>query len=248
MTAATAPYLRRDRSPLGARRLAPGELPVSLDAAYAGMAALTAAEPGRWGGWKLGGSNHASRAAFGVDRLYYGAIDCTEILDRPVRAPGFPLAELKGEVEIALRIAPGGVGYDAWCIALEMPSSPLLGLPGIGVAALVADRCAAGALLLGPVREGPLPDLSAARFAQEIDGTLQGESGIDALVAPPADLLADFRALAADHGAPVAAGHWVATGGITPCLPYRPGARVRIFHDGAAVIDTVIDTGPAEAG
>jgi len=40
-------------------------------------------------------------------------------------------------------------------VALEMPSSPITDM--LGVRALVADRCAAGALLLGPPQTGALP-------------------------------------------------------------------------------------------
>ena len=233
-------YLRRERSPLTPLRLSEAERPASLEAAYAGQAALQRAEPDRWGGWKLGGTNAASRAAFGVDRLYYGALERNEILHRPACAPGFPLAELKGEAEIALRLAPDLCGADAWCVALEMPSSPLEGLPGIGVAALVADRCAAGALILGPLQEGPPP--ADGRLGQEIDGQLLAEGRIADLSAPPADLLAEFLALARSHGQPLAPGQWVATGGITACLPYRPGARLRLLFDGQPVLELRIAT------
>jgi 2-keto-4-pentenoate hydratase len=234
----TEAYLRRERSPLRPVRLTEGQRPPSLEAAYAAQAALQRAEPERWGGWKLGGTNAGSRAAFGVGRPYYGALDRAEILENPTHAPGFPLAELKGEAEIALRLAPGLDGADAWCVALEMPSSPLEGLPEIGVAALVADRCAAGALVLGPVREGPPP--SDGRIAQEIDGQRLSEGRIADLSASPAELLADFLTLARSHGQPLAAGQWVATGGVTACLPYAPGSRVRVLLDGEPALDLLI--------
>jgi 2-keto-4-pentenoate hydratase len=236
-------YVRAVRSPVGARRLSAAEKPATLEQAYAAVAALTRSDPDRWGGWKLGGSNHASRAAFGVDRLYYGALDRSEILMGPVRAPGFALHELKGEVEIALRISADGAGHDAWCIALEMPSSPLQGLPGLGVAALVADRCAAGALLLGPIRQGRLPDLTTAHLAQSVNGAVLSEARPeDSLTATPEALLAEFIALARSHDAPVRPGHWVATGGITACLAYAPGDRVEVTLDGDRQISCVIST------
>jgi 2-keto-4-pentenoate hydratase len=236
-------YLRRERSPVGERHLSAAEVPATLDLAYGAMADFTRADPDQWGGWKLGGSNHASRAAFGVDRLYYGALARSEILTSPALAPGFALHELKGEVEIALRISADGTGYDAWCIALEMPSSPLQGLPGLGVAALVADRCAAGALLLGPIRHGRLPDLAAAQLVQRVNGTVLCEARpAENLTAPPESLLAEFIALARAHAAPVAAGHWVATGGVTVCLPYAPGDRVEVALDGDCQLSFLVTT------
>lgn len=239
----TEPYLRRVQSPVTGLRLSPLDLFPSLEAAYAALAALQAPEADRWGGWKLGGTNHGSRAAFGVDRLYYGAVARDEILERPDKAPGFPLYEIKGEVEIALRVAPDGTGFDAWCVALEMPSSPLEGLVELGVVALVSDRCATGALLLGPVETGPLPS-AEARFVQRINGVVAADSDMaGSLVGTVDEIFADFLAMARAHGAPVTGGDWVAIGGITPCLPYAKGDRVEILLNDTVVLDVTIDTG-----
>lgn len=233
------PYLRRGAGGLTPVALTRADLPASLDAAYAALAAAQAADPGRWGGWKLGGSNHASRAAFGVDRPYYGALAQDEILLQPAVAPARPLAELKGEVEVALRLDASCTGYDAWCVALEMPASALTGLVGLGVVALVADRCAAGVLVLGPSQTGPLPG-AEARFGQRINGTPRGDHGYETLVAAPPSILSDFLAMARDHGAPLAPAHWVATGGIGPCLVYAPGDRVEVTLDGQVLIDITV--------
>lgn len=247
MTESPRPYLRHGAGGQEALHLTAEDLPKSLDAAYRALAGGQSAEPDTWVAWKLGGTNHASRAAFGVDRLYYGAIARQEIVAgspgaagaTQARLPGFPLFELKGEVEIALRVDAAGTGFDAWCVALEMPSSALADLLGLGVVALVADRCAAGALILGPVFTGPLPG-PGAHFVQRINGEIKADSGFDALVDTPPALLADFLAMAGDHGAPVRPGDWVATGGITPCLGYAAGDRVAILLDGQVMIDGLI--------
>lgn len=242
---APGPYLRRDRSPLIRFDLAPEDCFTSLEAAYDALGVMARTWSDRWAGWKLGGTNHASRAAFGVSEGYFGPIDRDEMLITPAAAPGFALAELKGEVEVALRLGPDGETADAWAVVLEMPSSPIRNLPGAGVAALVADRCAAGALLLGPVRPGPAPDLAAARFVQELNGQAAATGGMSDLVAPPAVLLAEFVALARRHAMPLVPGQWVATGGITPCIPYAPGDRLRVLLDGQAELDLVIGMGEA---
>jgi 2-keto-4-pentenoate hydratase len=240
MTAAqppVRPWLRRGAGGLTPLHLAKADLPPSLGAAYAALAR----EPGPWGGWKMGGSNHTSRAAFGVTVPYYGALAADEILAEPRVAPGRPLPEVKGEVEVALRIDASGTGHDAWAVALEMPASAVQDLAALGVVALVADRCAAGVLVLGPVQAGPLPGPDA-RFGQHVNGVPRAEAGYEALTDPPAALLAQFLAMARGHGAPVAPGHWVATGGITPCLAYAMGDRVAVTLDGQAVIELVIGT------
>lgn len=246
------PYLRQGAGGTAPLHLVPADLPTSLEMAYALLAARQAADPGLWGGWKMGGSNHASRAAFGVQIPYYGALARDEILQAEpgvsLRAPGRPLPECKGEVEVALRVDAAGTGFDAWCVALEMPASAVVGLAGLGVVALVADRCAAGVLVLGPVQSGPLPE-PGARFGQRVNGVLRAEAGYEALTGDPASLLAGFLAMARDHGAPVGPGHWVATGGITPCLGYAPGDRVEVMLNGELAIDILVtDAAPDVAG
>ncbi|WP_162798612.1 hypothetical protein [Sulfitobacter sp. SK012] len=244
MTGQPIPYLRRDRSPLNVVTLKSGDMFPSLDAAYAALAAEQARTPTRIGGWKIGGSNLASSAAFGVDVPYYGAVEHSEILFQPRIAPGYELFELKGEVEIALRLNADMTGYDAWCVALEMPSSPVQGLPEIGVIALVSDRCATGALVLGAIHEAPLPDLSTARFTQDINGERAADEGFDQLIGSPDAILQHFLGMARQHGAALAAGQWVATGGITPCLPYQASNRVQVNLDGEPQLDITIDMGP----
>jgi 2-keto-4-pentenoate hydratase len=241
------PYLRQGLSPpLETFDLEPDRCFRSLEAAYGAVSAMARAEPHRWAAWKLGGTNHTSRAAFGVSRCYFGPIYSQELRfvapGRTFTTPAHPLAELKGEVELALRLGPDGRTPDAWAVALEMPASPILNLLQAGVAALVADRCAAGALLVGTVRPiatgSPLPDFRTIRFTQECDGTEVAAGTVaDDLVATPTELLAEFLELAHLHNMPVAAGQWVATGGITPCIPYAAGQRVKVLFDGAVELD-----------
>lgn len=236
-------YVRTRRTPLDPVTLGPAQVPQTLDAAYSAVNAQVLAEPGRWRGWKLGGTNHGSRRAFNVSALYYGAIEQGELFHQPTRAPGYPMIEVKGEVEIALRLAADGQGYDAWCVALEMPSSAITNLPAAGVAALVADRCAAGALLLGAIHDGPLPELGAARLELAQDDLALDGAGLAALTDTPETILADFLALAHQHGLSPAPGDWVATGGITACCGLRPGARVSVRLDGRTELDFVLDLG-----
>jgi len=231
-------YLRQERSPLSAVTLGGDTAPASLSDAYAAMAVEIGRDSQRWGAWKLGGTNYGSQAAFNVTRGYFGAIDRSEILSQPSIAPGFALFEVKGEVEVALRIAADGQGFDAWCVCLEMPSSPITNLPEAGVAALVADRCAAGALLLGA--EKPVASLSEtenAHFTLEIDGEAASVGTLADLVAPPVACLEDFLTLAAETGFQPKAGDWVATGGITKCIAFKPGAHVRVLFNEDVVLD-----------
>jgi len=228
-------YLRGETPPKAPLVLSEAALFADLDATYRAMAGLLNRDPTLWRGWKLGGTNHASRQAFDVSELYYGALSGAEILTSPDRAPNLPLADLRGEVELALRIGADGQGHDAWCVALEMPSSPITDMLGLGVRALVADRCAAGALLLGPLQTGPLPD--ACALVLEQDGVVLDRAGLENLIAPPAQLLTDFLTMGRAHNLPLAPGQWVATGGITACCDLREGGRVRVLCDDSPALE-----------
>jgi 2-keto-4-pentenoate hydratase len=223
------PYVRRTARPLAQIALTPQQAPATLAAAYAAITATL--EGAHIKGWKVGGSNLATCAAFGVDTPYYGALLEDEVIAAGTAVPGFAMVEWKGEVEFALRLNADATGYDAWCIALEMPASPITTLPQAGVNALVADRCGAGALLLGKVHDGPLPDLNGREMVYSVDGVQIDLAGVAALTAHPQVILQQTLALIRDHGLVPQAGQWVATGGVTGCHPLPATARVEIEWD-----------------
>lgn len=231
------PYIRNSLTPTERFTIDPSDVPANLEAAYDGILKVIEKNDCAWKGWKLGGSNHATQAAFNVSEIYFGPLHETEIMQGSGAAPGLDLCQLQGEVEISLRIAPDGVGYDAWCVSLEMPASALENLPAAGVSALVADRCGAGALLLGPVHDGPLPDLRDARFALCKGDERLSEAGLDALIGKPDAILADFLDLARGLGFSPAPGDWVATGGITACCAFSEGDDVSILMNDELVFE-----------
>lgn len=252
--AKSTPYVREELAPREPIALPPERVPSDIGEAYRLLRGEVGHDSRFGAAWKLGGTTATTRRIFRVEALYFGPLHETELLTAPPRAPGRPLAEIKGEAEIALRIAPqaealleSGVDaiaeaplaelFDAWCITLEMPSSPISNLVEAGVAALVADRCAAGALLLGPLHPYAAgTDWTGTRLRTEQDGETIAEGGAEALV-DPADVCArDFLIEALRRGFRPAPGQWISTGGITPCVPFRDGAEVVVFHDDTPVL------------
>lgn len=239
------PYVRKEKRPVEALTITLENAPISLEDAYADVARALTTSGWAIGGWKIGGSNHITSDVFGVDVPYYGALLNEEILltseGRP--CPGFPLMEWKGEVEFALRLAADGQGYDAWCIALEMPSSPLTNLPAAGVAALVADRCGAGALLLGTVQEGMLPDLEGRSLCLVVDGKEIDCADVGALTAHPADILTQTVDLMNAQGSSPEPGQWFATGGVTLCHSLPPKGHVIATLSGTSMLNVTLSDG-----
>ena len=218
-----APYIRRGRAPR-AWIEDPGHWPTlkaAYDAVRAGMAEPVAA-------WKLGGTNAATRTAFGIDHLYFGPLFAAEILPHggTLRAP---MLQCQVEIEIALRI--GQTGPDAWCFAAELPVSALRDPARAGIAALVADRCGAGALVLGPeyaIAPGDWP----GEITLCIDGRPAARGNASVLLSDPAIIARDFIARAGNLGFAPEPGQWIATGGLTPCIPIPRRGQISITIDG----------------
>ena len=239
-------YVRETISPKKAERFhaTPARLPADLADAYRRLRAATGRDAGFGAAWKLGGTTPTTQAAFHVSKVYFAPLHASEIVREPSRVSLGHLCELKGEVEIALRLSPaaaqgarGEDAFDAWCVALEMPASAILNLPEAGVAALIADRCAAGALILGPAH--PMSDTTwqeARSVVLQQDGSDVARGGVSNLVASPLACAAAFLEEASLHGFAAGAGQWISTGGFTPCAALQPG-RITVLDGETAVLD-----------
>ena len=242
----SVPYVRSDLTPLERFRLPPTRVFATLGRAYEAVRRVAETDPRFGAAWKLGGTTAATRTLFRTDQAYFGILHANELLVRPAKAPCLLLCELKGEVEIALRISTSTSQsdpcFDAWCIAFEMPASPIENLVALGVNALVADRCAAGALLLGAPQS--MQDLSRSGQAVVLqhDGVVVGQGSTEMLLAPPTDCARGFVEQALRHGFFPEAGQWVATGGLTPCTSLRVGTRVRVLCGESVHHDFTVET------
>ena len=259
MKPGAAGYVRTEISPSIADRFyaTPEIVDGDLDQAYRRVLRATEADARFGTAWKLGGTTPTTRAAFSVSKVYFGCLHESEVVREPTSLRVSHLCELKGEVEIAMRLtaatadstagslrtARAGEGtsgpfVDAWCVALEMPASPIVNLPEAGVAALVADRCAAGCLVLGEPRAFPGDSWSGPDgFTLEQDGVVLAAGDVGGLVVSPLECVLDFCAEALTHGFCLRSGQWISTGSLTPCVPLQPGHRVAVRHDGNLVLD-----------
>jgi 2-keto-4-pentenoate hydratase len=240
-------YGRREITPITGFYLDVNSIPKTLTDAYTSVRELVSGDPAFGSAWKLGGTTATTRATFGVALPYFGILHASEVMEAPSVAPGLPLIELKAEAEIALRLSniidhltdisvlentePWSL-FDAWCWSLELPSSPIRNLVECGVTALIADRCAAGALVLGAPRSRSIVeagwDTKVLRLVE--DGREIASGGISALIDPPELAAKSFLEQALIHGFKPRSGQWVATGGLTPCVNLKEGAWVSVFH------------------
>lgn len=206
------------------------ELPADLGGSYRtamGGVSLTGRPVAAW---KLGASSAGTRLVFGTDEIYFGPLVDAEVWRASASPAHRPPPVFRAEAEIAFRLAadlpPGSARssdpsdhFDAWAPALEAPYSAVENLPQAGLRALLADRCAAGALFLGRER----PNIFDSDIDSELAICAGGEvlaasRARDGLVMAPLAAAMAFLDQAKVHGVPLKRGQWVATGGITSCV------------------------------
>ncbi len=209
-------YVRDDSKGPGFFDLSEDQLWPDLTKAYAGVKALTEASPHNIAAWKLGGTTPLTQDIFKVSDLYFGPIYSHETFCSGMTV-SLPLTECKVELEIAVR--HGSSGPDAWAVCAEMPSSGIRDLPGKGVTALVADRCAAGALIIGPTQPiNSIDDAPKTGVNLISDGQVITSGGTDGLTDTPLSIAHRFCDIAHREGFAPKAGQWIATGGMSPCV------------------------------
>jgi len=180
--------------------------------------------------WKLGGTTAFTRVLFQVDNIYLGPLlegELSTVSTSVLQLPDLPV--LAGEAEIALRLSDAGANmpyaakldpidaFDAWAVGVEFPYSVFYDLPDAGIGALLADRCAAGSLVLGDEYEGMPPGEFCISIILD-DGRI-AEGNQDALLMSPVAAALEFRHIALEAGFELKQGQWVTTGGVTKCLP-----------------------------
>jgi 2-keto-4-pentenoate hydratase len=223
------------------------QLPSSLSAAYR-LAAEAVGLAGRpVAAWKLGGATASTRQTFGTRDVYFGPLTDDEIwsAESGDALPVLPI--FQAEAEIALRLGRdlslkdghdrlSEDVFDAWAPALECPYSCVENLPQAGLAALVMDRCAAGALIVGE----PGRDLASPRMQEaltiEVEGRTVAEGDLSTLLMSPFDAALRFATVALKQGFTLAAGQWISTGGLSPCVRLPHDRIVQLKLGGASVL------------
>ncbi len=230
MTLPAVPYVRNEGPPMPVFPNSLTRFYGDLSPAYGAVRNVVSSSGKRIAAWKLGGTTHSTQALFNVDQLYFGPLYSQELYGHGDRVD-LTLAESKVEIELAARISPSCDGADAWCLCAELPSSPIADMPSAGASALVSDRCAAGALVLGPQTNTSYANGLASADALElrVNGTPMATGGLSALTALPHAIVRDFLQLAPTHGFYPQPGQWIATGGLTPCVEVPRDAHIDVL-------------------
>jgi len=187
------------------------------------------------GGWKLGGTTELTRRLFNTQNTYYGVLDSNVIFNasEEIKLPE-KINHCVGEVEVCFRLSKKAASInqynleksdvnifiDAVMPSIELPWSNFQ-LPDEGLNVLIADSCAAGALIVG----NPIPwndqseELLRDKVRLNCGDMVLAEGEIENIIDGPVQALKEFLLLAKEHQLELKQGHLVATGGCTPCVP-----------------------------
>lgn len=225
----------------------PGDLPRSLEDAYAIQDEAIAA----WGepvlGWKVGRITGSHAKSFGVDRLAGPVFTVIEhqagtVPAMPVFAKGFAA----GEAEFLLRIgSPPAAGkssfslgeaaelIDAVHVGIEVASSPLSTINEIGPIAVISDFGNNNGLLVGQ----EIPGWRAVEFEKWqvetlIDGDVMGRGRATAFPDGAIGAARFLFELMARRGIALNAGQWISTGAVTGVHDARAGQTVEARFNG----------------
>ena len=229
----------------------PGEVPATLEEAYATQDCAISLWPDRVAGWKVGRIDPLWSDRLGEDRLVgpifaqamraTGSADCVEF---PVIEDGFAAVEAEFVFRLLADAPPEKTSWTAEeaeaapCalhVGIETAGSPLAVINDLGPLVVVCDFGNNAGLLLGPEivgwRERPLGSLLCETFIEERS---VGSGGALSLPGGPVAALAFALRRCAARGRPLMAGQLISTGATTGIHDIRSGDRVRVRFEGVA--------------
>lgn len=215
----------------------PGDIPATLDAAYAIQDQAIGLWPDRVAGWKLGRIAPPLDARFGAGRIA-GPIFSRRVWQAgPEPTPfevipgGFAAVEAEYVLELAVTAPARGdwtPGEAADLVGrvmtgVEIAGSPFAGINDHGPAVTASDFGNNAGLILGEVVGDWRARLDGLTCTMRIDGDLVGTGGAAVIPGGPLDSLAFLLNTLHRRGRRLEAGQLVSTGAATGVHPIRPG-------------------------
>ncbi|QTD57630.1 2-keto-4-pentenoate hydratase [Parasphingorhabdus cellanae] len=208
----------------------PGDLPETLEDAYAVQNQSRRAWHDEVGGWKVGGVPAAYLDRFDSKRLV-GPIFRQNIVRAEVdERQSMPVYDGFAAVEGELVFCLGSVSAeDRLHIGVEIASSPLPAINDIGPIAVICDFGNNGGLIVGPeIEDWRTLQISELDVVTEIDGVVCGKSNISDFPTDALEALSFLRAHAARHDIALPAGTFISTGAITGVHEARAGSTSQV--------------------
>lgn len=231
----------------------PGDIPATLNTAYAYQDRAIALWPDNLAGWKVGRIGPPWLERVGEDRLV-GPIfrrgirlaPPEAVIEFPVFKGGFAAIEAEFVFRLAADAEPDKTLWtpqeaaqlvSAVHVGIETAGSPLAAINELGPTVVVSDFGNNTGLLLGPAiadwRRRPLEALTCATF---IEGNPVGRGAAASVPGGPLAAVAFALGRCARRGLPMKSGYVIATGAVTGSHDIRIGERARVRFDGIGEI------------
>lgn len=231
----------------------PGDVPATLDQAYAVQDAALLLADGVVAGWKVGRINPPLD---GVDRLA-GPIFADQVVmasadpvAMPVFAKGFAAAEAEFLLRIGTTPDPAKTSYtmeearaavDAVHVGIEIASSPFPGINDHGATVTVSDFGNNNGLVVGADAEGwRTGDVNEWPVELRINGALIGTATTATMLDGPFGAVRYLLEHMAARGIALSPGQWISTGAVTGVHPVAIGDRVEARFDGRFAVHCTI--------
>jgi len=249
MTSSAAALLeaRREGVPLDGF---PGGVPRDRQAGYAIQDEILQSNPGRPVGWKVAMVRADLRDRFGEDRIV-GPIFAEglqvaaagETVSASVCDGGFGALEAEFAIKTGRDLNASDGPFDTEAIAaavgamhmgIEIASSPIADLNGLGPAAIAADHGGNGGGVLGPVI--PQDGVRSVESKMTINGAVAGTGSSASVPGGPLAALAFLANHLAARGIDLPSGSIVLTGMTTGVHDVKPGDRAIVAFSGIGEI------------
>jgi 2-keto-4-pentenoate hydratase len=234
----------------------PGEIPRTMDAAYAIQDMAISLYPGRIAGWKVGGVPTALQAGLGAHRLA-GPIfdrnvwpDAPEGVSIPAIRGGFTAVEAEFVARIGRDVDPAKLDWtieeasaqiDQVFLGVEIAGSPLSQINDLGSAVVASDFGNNAGLVLGQPLANWRERLDEVQAETIIDGRSVGVGGSHSLEGGALESVRFLLEHCARRGRPLTAGLLVSTGAVTGVHRVEAGAHAVCDFRGVGQIRCTVE-------
>lgn len=243
----------------------PGEPPTSLEDAYRIQDRAIAMWGQPVGGWKLGRINAPFDAQLGANRLA-GPIFAPAIVEAapgavqamPVIGNGFAAVEAEFLLRLGSSPDPRKLDWtmeeardlvDGVAIGIEIASSPLTAINGLGPAVTASDFGNNHGLLVGPELAGwRTIDLDEIPVTILLNGKKIGSATTSTMLDGPWGAVRFLASLSAARGIPLSKGQWISTGAVTGVHQVSVGDSVEATFGSDRLTCRIVAAEPSDGG